>query len=64
MSAAEIIKELPKLTEAERREVRRKLAELAAESDGSAVNPEVSKQMEAVKDVMQRYRNTLRELAK
>jgi len=64
MSAAEIIKELPKLTEAERREVRRKLAELAAENEDSAVNPEVSKQMEAVKDVMQRYRNTLRELAK
>jgi hypothetical protein len=64
MSAAEIIKELPKLTEAERREVRRKLAELAAENEDSAANSEVSKQMEAVKDVMQRYRNTLRELAK
>jgi hypothetical protein len=27
-------------------------------------NPEVSRQMEAVQDVMHRYRNTLRELAK
>jgi putative addiction module antidote len=27
-------------------------------------NPEVSRQMEVVQDVMQRYRNTLRELAK
>jgi hypothetical protein len=33
MSAAEIIKELPKLTEAERREVARKLAELNADDD-------------------------------
>jgi len=30
MSATEIIQELPKLTEAERREVRRKLAELSS----------------------------------
>lgn len=27
-------------------------------------NPDVAKQMEVVKDVMHRYRNTLRELAK
>ena len=27
-------------------------------------NPEVAKQMEVVKDIMHRYRNTLRELAK
>ena len=27
-------------------------------------NPEVTRQMEVVKDVMHRYRNTLRELAK
>jgi putative addiction module antidote len=27
-------------------------------------NPEVSRQMDVVKDVMHRYRNTLRELAK
>jgi putative addiction module antidote len=27
-------------------------------------NPEVARQMEKVKDVMRRYRNTLRELAK
>jgi len=27
-------------------------------------NPEVAKQMEVVKDLMRRYRNTLRELAK
>ena len=33
MSATEILSELPKLTEAERREVRRKLAELAAAAD-------------------------------
>jgi phage-related protein len=33
MSATEIIQELPKLTEAERREVRRKLAELSAVAD-------------------------------
>jgi putative addiction module antidote len=36
-------------------------------TDGSVrltANPEVSRQMEVVQDVMQRYRNTLRELAK
>jgi len=36
-------------------------------TDGSVrmtANPEVSRQMEVVKDVMHRYRNTLRELAK
>ena len=33
MSATEIIQELPKLTEAERRQVRRKLAELSAVAD-------------------------------
>jgi hypothetical protein len=33
MSATEIIQELPKLTEAERREVRRKLAELSSMTD-------------------------------
>ena len=33
MSATEIIQELPELTEAERREVRRKLAELSAVAD-------------------------------
>jgi len=36
-------------------------------ADGSVrvtANPEVSRQMEAVQDVMRRYRNTLRELAK
>jgi hypothetical protein len=32
MSATEILSELPKLTEAERRAVRRKLSELAAEN--------------------------------
>jgi hypothetical protein len=32
MSAAEILSELPKLTETERRAVRRKLTELAAEN--------------------------------
>ena len=40
---------------------------VTAASDGSVrltANPEVSKQMEVVKDVMHRYRNTLRELAK
>lgn len=30
----------------------------------STSNPEVSRQMEAVQDVMKRYRHTLRELAK
>ena len=33
MSATEIIEELPKLTEAERRAVRQKLLELAAENE-------------------------------
>ena len=36
-------------------------------TDGSmrmTANPEVSKQMEVVKSLMHRYRNTLRELAK
>jgi len=33
VSAAEIIQELPRLTEAERRAVRQKLLELAAEND-------------------------------
>lgn len=36
MSAAEILNELPKLTEAELRAVRRKLAELAAENADTA----------------------------
>ena len=63
MSAAEIIKELPKLTEAERREVARKLVALA-EKDGSSTNPEAAKQMETATDVMRRYRHTLRDLAK
>ena len=37
MSAAEIMQELPKLTEAERRAVRRKLSELAAENEEIAL---------------------------
>jgi hypothetical protein len=37
MSAAEILSELPKLTETERRAVRRKLTELAAENGGIAL---------------------------
>jgi putative addiction module antidote len=40
---------------------------LTAAPDGSVrmtTNPEVSKQMEVVKSLMHRYRNTLRELAK
>jgi hypothetical protein len=37
MSAAEIVKELPKLTEAERRAVREKLVELAAENEAVAL---------------------------
>jgi putative addiction module antidote len=40
---------------------------LTEAADGSVrmtANPEVSKQMEVVKNLMQRYRNTLRELAK
>ena len=63
MSAAEIINELPKLTEAERREVARKLAELAVE-DGSTTNPEFAKTMATFSNLSQRYRNALRELAK
>jgi len=37
MSATEIINELPKLTEAERRAVRQKLSELAAENEDIAL---------------------------
>jgi len=37
MSAAEILSELPKLTEAERRAVRQKLAEMAAENEDIAL---------------------------
>jgi hypothetical protein len=37
MSAAEILNELPKLTEAERRAVRRKLSELALENEDIAL---------------------------
>lgn len=37
MSATEIINDLPKLTEAERRAVRQKLVELAAENDDVAL---------------------------
>ncbi len=42
MSAAEIIKELPKPSEAERREVQRKLAELAADEDVELCNQAAS----------------------
>ena len=37
MSATEIINELPKLSESERRAVRQKLLELAAETEGVAL---------------------------
>ncbi len=37
MSATEIISELPRLSEAQRREVRRKLSELAAENEEVAL---------------------------
>ena len=37
MSAVEILNELPKLTEPERRAVRRKLSELAAENEDIAL---------------------------
>jgi hypothetical protein len=37
VSATEILSELPKLTEAERRAVRRKLSELAAENEEIAL---------------------------
>ena len=37
MSATQILNELPKLTEAERRAVRRKLVELAAENEAVAL---------------------------
>ena len=38
MSALEIIEELPRLTEAERRAVREKLSELAAENEDVALS--------------------------
>ena len=37
MSATEILNELPKLTEAERRAVRQKLSELASENEDLAI---------------------------
>jgi putative addiction module antidote len=40
------------------------LTDAAGGSVRMTANPEVAKQMEVVKDVMHRYRNTLRELAK
>jgi putative addiction module antidote len=40
------------------------LTDAADSSVRMTSNPEVSKQMEVVKDLMHRYRNTLRELAK
>jgi putative addiction module antidote len=40
------------------------LTDATAGSVRMTANPEVARQMEAVKDVMRRYRNTLRELAK
>jgi hypothetical protein len=63
MSAAEIIKELPKLTVAERRQVARKLAELVTKDD-SRTDPEFAKTMEVFSKLSRRYRNALRELAK
>ena len=42
MSAAEILKELPKLTEAERRAVRQKLLELAEENEAVALCDEAA----------------------
>jgi len=64
MSAAEIIKELPKLTEAERREVCRKLDALAEKNEDSAADSEFAKTMATFSDLSRRCRNTLRELAK
>lgn len=52
MSAAEIIKALPKLTEAERREVGRKLAELAEESEEVALCNDAGLQGAMVPDRM------------
>ena len=40
------------------------LTDAAEGSVRMTANPEVSRQMEVVQDVMHRYRNTLRELAK
>jgi putative addiction module antidote len=40
------------------------LTDAASGSLRMTANPEVSRQMEVVQDVMQRYRHTLRELAK
>jgi putative addiction module antidote len=40
------------------------LTDATGDSVRMTANPEVSRQMEVVKDVMHRYRNALRELAK
>ncbi len=40
------------------------LTDATAGSVRMTANPEVSRQMEVVQDLMRRYRNTLRELAK
>lgn len=42
MSSAEIIRELPKLTETERRAVRQKLVELAAENEEIAASDQAA----------------------
>jgi hypothetical protein len=42
MSAAEILNELPKLTEAERRAVRQRLLELAEENEAVALSNQVA----------------------
>ena len=49
MSAAEILKELPKLTEAERRAVRQKLLELAQVNEAVALCDQAA--LEGAKDV-------------
>jgi len=64
MSAAEITKELPKLTKAERRQIARKLAELEAESESSVATPELTRQSLVSRGVMHRYHSALRALMK
>ena len=53
MSATEIINDLPKLTEAERRAVRQKLVELAAENEDVALCDQAALEGAMVLDQME-----------
>ena len=53
MSSAEIIRELPKLTEPERRAVRQKLLELAAENEEVAACNEAAREGALMLDRME-----------